>query len=203
MGTEALIVLVIILVAFILFITEVIPIDQTAILVMVALMVTGIISPAEGVSGFSNNATLTILALLIISSALERTGFVDIMGDWMVKNVGDNQWKAISFIMVTTALLSAFINNTAVVGVFLPVMIRISANTNISLSKLLIPLSFSAMVGGASTIMGTSTNLLVNSIAQSYGLSGFSLFEFTNLGILFFLVFMAYMFFLGFKITPT
>lgn len=202
MSVEAIIVIAIIVVAFILFVAEVIPVDQTAILVMVLLMVTGILNAEEAVSGFSNSATLTILALLIISVGLEETGFVDLIGDWMVKRIGGNHLTAIALIMITTAVLSAFINNTAVVGVFLPVMVRIAKNTEISLSKLLIPLSFAAMVGGSSTIMGTSTNLLVNSIAASYDVTGFTLFEFTKVGFILFAFFMGYMLLIGYKITP-
>jgi len=202
MSYEVIIVLGVIILALILFVAEVIPVDQTAILVMVVLMISGIITPGEAVSGFSNSATLTILALLIISSGLEQTGFVNLMADWMVSRVGQSQWKALSFIMITTAVLSAFINNTAVVGIFLPVMIRISKNTDLSISKLLIPLSFSAMVGGASTIMGSSTNLLVNSIADDYEVATFSLFEFTHLGLILLVVFMAYMLLVGCKIIP-
>ena len=176
MTFEIIVLLTLIIGALILFVSEVIPMDLTAIVVMVMLMVTGFVTPEEGVAGFSNSATLTILALLIISLGLQNTGVVEYIGNMLIAVSGKNSTWILLMILLVTGVLSAFLNNTAVVALFIPVVFQISHAKNISASKLLIPLSFAAMVGGSATLIGTSTNLLLNSVSQSYGFEGFTIF---------------------------
>ncbi len=184
MTLEILILTGIIISALVLFITGWIPMEITAICVMVSLVVTGILSPNEGFSGFSNSATLTVMALLIISEALKNTGVVEALGDLLIRLSGDTEWKVLLMIMLFAAVTSAFINTTAVVAVFIPVILKISKVKNINSGVLLIPLSFAAMLGGASSMIGTSTNLLINSVGQANGLDKFKIFELTPFGLI-------------------
>jgi di/tricarboxylate transporter len=196
---ELLILGIIILTALILFVTNWVSIDLTAIIVMVALMVTGILSPEQALSGFSNTATITILALLIISESLKNTGAVEELGNRILKITGTNRIVTPIIIMLIAAVTSAFINNTAVVAVFIPIMYKISKSTGIKVAALLIPLSFASMVGGASTMIGTSTNLLINSLAQENGLKEFQLFEPALIGSVLLAVAVVYLLFLSRK----
>ena len=203
MTAEIIIVLGLVVVAIVLFSTEKIPIDLTALLVMAFLMVSGIISVEEGVSGFSNDATVTIAALFVVSGALVRTGFAESVGNLLVsffKRSGF--WTGVLSMMVMIGIISAFINNTPVVAIFIPVMLRVADEINVSGSKLLMPLSFAAIFGGTCTLIGTSTNILVSSIVKSRGLEPFGMFEFTQLGIIFLLLGTTYMIFIGIRLIP-
>jgi di/tricarboxylate transporter len=202
MSYEIIAVLIIILIALILFLTEAVRVDVTAIIIMTLLMLSGVITPEEGISGFSNPATITVLALLILSTGLQNTGVVNLLGKIMMRYSGKQEWQIITMLMITIGFISAFINNTAAVAVFLPVSIRIANTTGISVSKLLIPMSVAAMLGGTCTLVGTSTNLLVSSISRSFGLEAFSMFEFSQLGILFLLTGIVYMIFVGRFLIP-
>jgi di/tricarboxylate transporter len=181
---ELVLLAIIIMAALVLFVTNWVSVDLTAILVMVALMLTGILTPDQALAGFSNTATITILALLIISESLKNTGAVEELGNKMLMITGQNRILTLIVIMLIAAVTSAFINNTAVVAVFIPIVYRISQSTGIKVSALLIPLSFASMVGGASTMIGTSTNLLINSLAKENGLAGFKLFDPAIVGVI-------------------
>lgn len=197
MTLEIILLFAIVLGALVLFTSGIVSVDLTALLVMVSLMVTGILTPEEGISGFSNTATTTVLALLILSEGLKNTGAVELLGDKMVSLTGRYEWLTLVIIMLISAFASAFINTTAVVAVFIPVMFRIARSSGIQVSVLLVPLSFAAMIGGASTMIGTSTNLLINSLGQSYGLDKLRIFDLTLMGAILFLTLMLYMIFIG------
>lgn len=204
------IVLGITLLAIIFFVTELVPVDITAFLVMVALMLTGILTPEEGLSGFSNVATITIFALLVLSIGLQSTGFINVVGEKLELLTGQSEWRIMLVTIVVVGFLSAFMNNTAVVAIFLPIVIRLAKHANSSASKFLMPLSFAAMIGGTATVIGTSTNIIVSEYYKDYLQSqdaayagqGFSIFEFSLLGIIFFLTFILFMFFIGWRIIP-
>ncbi|MEX2336005.1 MAG: SLC13 family permease [Fulvivirga sp.] len=197
MSLEVIVLFAIVIGALILFISGIVSVDLTAMLVMVSLMMTGILTPEEGFAGFSNTATVTVLALLILSEGLKSTGAVEILGDKMVKMTGKREWSTLIIVMCVPGFASAFINTTAVVAVFIPVMYRIARSSGIKVSTLLVPLSFSAMIGGASTMIGTSTNLLINALTQSYGLPKFRIFDLTVMGVILFLALVLYMIFIG------
>ena len=184
------------------FVTEILPVDTTSLLVMTFLMVTGLVSPLEGISGFANEATITILALFVIGAGLDNTGAINYLGKKIQKYFLNQEWVVITFVTILVGGLSAFINNTAVVLVFLPILLRISRIANMSPNRLLITLSFAAMMGGSTTIIGTSTNLIVSSMAASSGYEGFKFFEFTHIGIIFFLVFLVFMLLIGRFLIP-
>ena len=180
---EIWIVLIIFLGAAVLFVTEKFPIDQVALMVLAALLVTGILNPEEAISGFSNPATVTVAAMLVISGGLQQTGALTVVGNLFVR-IGQRPVLFTCSIMVIAAAVSAFINNTAAVAVFLPIVLAAAAKNRIAPSRLLIPLSFASQFGGVCTLIGTSTNLLVSSISDQAGYGAFSMFEFSKLGLI-------------------
>jgi di/tricarboxylate transporter len=202
MTIEIVIVLGVVILAITLFATEKLPVDLVAITVMAVLLISGIITPAEGISGFSNTATITVGAMFIISFALNKTGAVGYLGNLTVKLFKINFWLALAITMITVGITSGFINNTPVVAVFIPILLMAASENNLSASKLLMPISFASMFGGVCTLIGTSTNILVSSIAVQYGERPFGMFEFAPLGIIFFFVGMLYMMFIGVKLIP-
>ncbi len=199
MTVDIAIVIAIVIGAAVLFATEKLPVDMTALLVMTVLLISGIITPEEGISGFSNTATVTVAAMFIISAALNKTGAVLFVGELASKMFKYNFWLGVVVMMTAVGILSAFINNTPVVAVFIPVVLRIAASNKINSSKILMPLSFASMFGGVCTLIGTSTNILVSSIAVQYGQPAFSMFEFTALGLLFFSAGLIYMVLIGIR----
>lgn len=202
MTPDILIVFIILIGAIILFSMEKMPVDLTAIVVMAALLTTGIINPAQAISGFSNPATITVGAMFIISASLTKTGALVFVGNICSRMFKYGFWVALIVTMVFVAFMSAFINNTPVVAVFIPILLSVAHNNNISPSKLLMPLSFASIFGGVCTLIGTSTNILVSSIAVQYGEPQLGMFEFTSLGLIFFVVGTLYMVFIGVKLIP-
>lgn len=183
-----------------LFVTEKLPVDVVAMLVLVTVMVLGLVTPREALSGFSSEATVTVAAMLVLSAGIQRSGILTRLSDLLsrIKRL----WLFTIVMMILAAATSAFINNTAVVAVFLPLVITAAAAVGQAPSKMLIPLSYAAQFGGVCTLVGTSTNLLVHSVAQQSGLPGFGLFEFTQLGIWFTLIGTAYMLLVGKFLLP-
>lgn len=202
MTLEMLIVLGVIVLAVFLFASEKIPVDLTAIIVMAVLLLTGIVTPQEGLSGFSNMATVTVGAMFILSAALQKTGAVNFLGSISSKVFNFNFWIGLIGTMILVGVISAFVNNTPVVAVFIPILLGLSAKNKISPSKLLMPISFASMFGGVCTLIGTSTNILVSSIAVQHGLPAFGMFEFTKMGLIFFTAGIIYMVIFGVRIIP-
>jgi di/tricarboxylate transporter len=199
---EMMIVLAILLAALILFVTELIPIDLTALLIMGALIATSILTPEEGVSGFSNPAPVTVAAVLVLSAGLIRTGAISKLGSRMARLGGASEVRLLAVLVPVVGLLSAFINNTAAVAMFLPLVLGIARERKISPSRLLMPLSFAGIFGGVVTYIGTSTNIIVGSIVERAGLERFRMFEFTRLGVLFLIMGTLYLLIVGRKLLP-
>ncbi len=202
MTLEIVVVFVILIGAIVLFSLEKMPIDLTAIIVMAALLLTGIITTGEAVRGFSNPATITIGAMFIISAALNKTGALLFFGDISARMFRFGFMFALVLTMITVAFISAFINNTPVVAVFIPILLKVARDNGIAPSKLLMPLSFASIFGGICTLIGTSTNILVNSIAIEHGLPEFGMFDFSKLGIILLIIGILYMALIGVKIIP-
>lgn len=203
MTVEMIIVLALVLIAVVLFATEKFPIDLVALMIMGILLLSGIVTADEGISGFSNTATVTVGAMFILSAGLFRTGAVNFLGSYVVRMYKHNLWIALVVTMIVVGGLSAFINNTPVVAIFLPILLGVARNINVSASKLLMPLSFASMFGGVCTLIGTSTNILVSSIAERYGQPAFGMFEFSRLGLIFFAAGTVYMIFFGVRLIPS
>ena len=201
----------IIIVALVLFVTEPVPIDVTALGIMVTLMMLGPwtgISPRDGVSGFANPATMTILAMMILSEGVRRTGVIQRLEEIVTSYTGESSHKQLGATIGIVGPLSGIINNTAAVAILLPMVSDLAHENGTSPSKLLLPLSYASMAGGMLTLIGTSTNLLASTIASRLAtdypsLHAFSMFEFTQLGLLVFLVGAAYLLTIGYWLTPS
>lgn len=175
-------VLLIVLAAVALFVSGRLRVDVVALLVLGTLAVTGLIEPAEALSGFSNPAVVTVWAVFILSGALARTGVARVIGHQVMRVAGDGELRLILVIMLTAAILSAFMNNVGVAALMLPVVVEIARRTGIPASKLLLPLAFGALMGGLTTLIGTPPNILASDALYEAGLGSFSLFDFAPVG---------------------
>ncbi len=202
MEYEAYVTIGVIVVAFALFITEYFSIDQISISIVVVLVLTGVLSPEDGVKGFSNAATITVAAMFVLSDALLRTGIVESITPLFVRLIKKSYYLSIFGITTITAGISAFINNTPVVATSIPIVLGAAKKTNFSAAKFLIPLSYGAIFGGTCTLIGTSTNLLISGIAVSYGLEPFSMFLMAPLGLVFLVVGVLYLTVFSKKLLP-
>jgi di/tricarboxylate transporter len=202
MSSEMLIILAVLALAVVLFVTEALRVDLVALLVMALLLISGIISPAQGLAGFSNSATITVGAMFVLSAGLFRTGAVNFLGNISAQVFERGFWFGIITVMLIVGVLSAFINNTPVIAIFLPILLGVARDTGISASRILMPVSFASMFGGVCTLIGTSTNILVSSIAEKNGIRAFTMFEFAPLGLVMFAVGAAYMLLIGIRLIP-
>ena len=188
MDLSIILVFILIGISIILFVTEYFPVDKIAFFLIVALVLTGLTTPEEAISGFSNPAVITILSLMILAIGLEDNGVIQWLTDAIKK------LKILPLLLLTPAFMiisagiSAFISTTAVVIIFIKIISQLAERYNFSASKLLMPISFAGILGGSCTLMGTSTNLLVNSIAQKSGVEAFSFFEFSKLAFVFLII---------------
>lgn len=188
--------------ALIAFVAEWLPVDLTAITVAIALMLLGLVTPQEGISGFGNSATITVMAMFILSAGIARTGVIQIVRDWLLKWGGKNISQQILVMGVIVGPISALINNTAVVAIFLPIVEEWCKQRQVSVSKLLIPLSYVTILAGMITLTGTSTNILASGVSQKLGYGEFSLFQFTALGLITFAVGLIYLALVAPKLLP-
>jgi di/tricarboxylate transporter len=172
----------ILVVSLILFISEVIRMDLVALLVLGALAIFGLVDSQEAFAGFSNSAVITVWAMFILSEGLTRTGIADIIGRRVMQVAGRREFAMILVIMLTGAVLSAFMNNIGVAALMLPVVVEVSRRTRIPASRLLMPLAYSTLLGGLMTLIGTPPNLLISEALTQNGLQPFELFDFTPLG---------------------
>lgn len=202
MGVDAILVLIIIGLALVLFITEWLTVDLVALLVIGALVTTGVLSPEQSVLGFSHTATITVAAMFVLSAAFLKSGSVNLVGPWLSRLIRKNFMLGTLLMMIAVGVISAFINNTPVVAIFIPIVVKAASASGHSPSKLLIPLSFASIFGGTCTLVGTSTNLVVSGIANDYGLGQFNMFLITPLGIILFAVGIVYMLWVGIKWLP-
>jgi di/tricarboxylate transporter len=202
MTWEIVFVFLIVAVALVLFVSERYSIDQVALGIPVVLLLAGIITPAEAVSGFSNTATITVAAMLILGLGLVKTGVIAAVARWaLTARLGPPQMR-MAILCLVVAGTSPFLNNTAVVVVFLPVFLSLAYQEGEAPSRYLMPLSFAAILGGTVTLVGTSTNLVIYGIAQDHGLSGLSMFSIAPLGLLYLAVGMVYLLVTGSWLIP-
>lgn len=178
-------------------ISEKIPVDLTAIGIMVLLTVTGILEPVEAVSGFANPAVITVGAMFLISRAMIRTGTVEYIGQKVLGWTKGRPAVAMLLILLMVAVASAFINNTPVVVLFIPVIMSMSCRFGLSPSKYLIPISYASILAGTCTLIGTSTNIIVSDLTVHYGYRGFGMFELAAVGVPIAVVGLAMIVFLG------
>ncbi len=184
MTTDAWLTLGIAVVAIALFASEIVTVDLAALAVMGALLAFGLVTPEQGVSGFSNSATVTVLAMFILSAGLQRSGVVERVSRLVVPLARGSEARALVLLMALVIPLSAFINNTAAVVLLMPVALDLARAAQSTPSKFLIPLSYGSIIGGLVTLVGTSTNLLASSISERLGFGRFGMFEFAVPGLL-------------------
>ena len=204
MNIEIIIVLLILSLGFFLFIKEYFSIDVTALIILSSFFGMGYLTPSEAVSGFSNPAVITIGLLFILSSAIQKTGLLEYIVVTINRLVHSSKIIGLAAYYFTISIASSLINNTAIVAIFMPITIRLAHNYHVSPSKMLIPLSYAAILGGTLTLVGTSTNLLVNSIYMSYeGSQPLGMFEFLKYGSIILVIGTVYLLFIAPRLIPS
>ena len=202
MTTDQWITLGIILITIFLFITEWLAIDLIGLIIMSLLILTGILSPVDAIKGFSNSATVTIGCMFVLSAAILKTGHLKTAGNYLSQLLIKNKTKGILLLMLFTGFVSAFINNTPVVAVFIPIVLDAASKANVNASKILIPVSFASIFGGLCSLIGSSSNILISEIASENDVPAFGMFEMTPLGIILFATGILYLLSAGKKLLP-
>lgn len=164
------------------------PIDVVALTCLALLLLFNLVTPEEAISGFSNPAVITVMMMFVLSYALTSTGLIRRLGRRIARVAGGSYWVGGSTLLVISGVLSAFINNTAALAIFMPVAIQIAKHFKTSPSRILLPLSYVSIIGGTCTLIGTSTNLLVASLSEKAGLEPIGVFEFFGLGAILFVI---------------
>jgi di/tricarboxylate transporter len=202
MTADMILVLVILVAAAVLFITERLRVDVVALCVVILLMASGLLSTEEALAGFSSTAVLTIASLFIVGGAVFQTGLAALIGDRILKIAGTHETRLLVVLMLSIAVMSAFISSTGVVALMLPAVMRISQRSNIAPSRLLMPLAFSALIGGALTLIGTPPNIIASDALVGAGLEPFQFFSFLPVGGLLLLACVIFMYTIGRRILP-
>jgi len=202
MTTEIALTLAIIVGALILFGIDKIRVDVVALIVLLIVALTGLIGPEEVFAGFSNPAVITVWAVYIVSGGMFKTGVASLLGKFILRLSGKNEIRLIAVIMLTCGIMSAFMNNVGATAMLLPAVVSISRQSKVPVSKLLIPLSFSSLLGGKLTLIGTPANILATSIVAENGLPTFSFFDFTMIGLVVFGTGILYMVLIGHHLLP-
>ncbi len=199
---EIIITLALLVVAIVLFATEKLPVDIVGLLLVVALILTQILTVNQAVAGFGSDIILTIGGLFVLVGGLVKTGLVDLIGRRLQRVAGDSEIVLMTLIMLVAALASSVMNNTTTAAMLLPVVIGLANRANVAPSKLLMPMAFGTILGGSCTLIGTSTNLAVSGALQRYGYDAISMFELTPIGIVMVLAGIVYMLVIGRHILP-
>ena len=203
MTIEIAIVCALLLATFFAMTTEKLPPDIIALWAMGVLLGAGILSPAEAFRVFGNEAAIAVGCMFVLSAALERTGALDQLGATTDRLIGQSDGSILLVLLPLAALTSAFVNNTPVILLFLPIVTGLAAKRNIKPSKLLIPLSFASILGGCCTLIGTSTNLLVRSTAAEQGQIPFRMFDLAPVGGIIAALGILYLLTLGRRLLPS
>jgi len=185
-----------------LFLSEKIPVDLTAFLGLGLLILTGYVTADQAFTGFASSAVITMLGVFILGAALLQTGVADSVGSRVHAWVGSRELSLIVVIMLVAGVLSSFMNNIAAVAVLMPAVASIARRAKLSPSRLFMPLSFGAILGGTMTLVGTPPNILVGALLAEYGLEPFGLFDFTPVGAVLLLCGVVYMVTLGRRFLP-
>jgi len=183
--------------AIVSFVRERFPADMTALFALLALLLTGVLTPAEAFSGFSHPATVSVAAVLILSAGLRQTGVLTVLARTVLAPLGRSELLLTVVLMVVVGAVSAFINNTAAVAVFIPVVLEVCRRSGARPGRVLMPMSHAATLGGLCTLIGTSTNLAAHEYARSQGLAGFGMFELGRVGLPMLAAGFAYMLLVG------
>ncbi len=181
---------------------EKVSVDVVALCGMGALMVSGVLTPQEAFSVFSNDAAITVAAMFVLSASLIRTGALEDVTRWFDRFGGGSEARLLALVLPVTAVLSAFVNNTPIVVMFLPILVAQAAKHDFNQSVLLMPLSYASILGGLCTLIGTSTTILVSSTAARLGQRPISMFETAPLGLAMLVACSAFLFVFGRRLLP-
>ncbi len=203
MTPDILLTLLILLAAIVLFVSERLRMDVIALLVMVTLAITGLVTPAEALSGFSSPAVITVWAVFILSGGLAVTGVASIVGRQILRVSGTGEVRLMVIIMLTSGVLSGFMNNVGVAALMLPVVLNIARETQLRPSRLLMPLAIGCLLGGMTTLIGTPPNILASDALRDAGLEPFKMFDFTPVGLSALLAGTAFMVVVGRRLLPS
>jgi len=195
MTPAMIILLIIIAIAIVLFSLDALPADVIGIGIMIFLVITGILTPEEGIAGFGSDTAIKTLGLLLLTTALIKTGFVQMVTRWIVERVGEDKNRLFWLVSLGTAAMGSFTSNTASTAFFLPVTLSISKKLKQHPSKMLMSIAFAAILSSSMTAIATSTNLVVSGLLTSYGFAPMAMFELTPVGIIILAVGLLYMFF--------
>ena len=193
MASETLFVFLILLATIILFVSDRLRLDVVAILVILALMLSGLLSSNEALAGFGDPVVILIAGLFVVGEGLFRTGVAFAIGDWLIQAGGTSETRMLILLMLVVAGLSAFMSSTGAVAIFIPVSLNLAAKAGIQPSRLLMPIAFASLIGGMLTLIGTPPNLVVSTQLTREGLEGFGFFEFTPVGLLVLITGIVYM----------
>ena len=183
MSTDLALVLLLLAAAVAMFVVNKPRMDAVALIMIAALPLTGIITMEEALAGFSDSNIVLIAALFVIGEGLVRTGVARQLGDWLNAKAGNSETRLLVLLMLAVAGLGAVMSSTAVVAIFIPVVMRISHNTGVAPSRLMMPMSFAALISGMLTLVATAPNLVVNAELVRQGQQGFHFFSFTPFGL--------------------
>lgn len=196
------IVLGLLVLALVLFATEALSVDLITLSLLIVLIVTGILTPAEAFAGFSNDILIIIASIFVISGALQRTGVMDALGARLLRLAGDSRNRLLLALMITVAAISGFMNNTTATAIFVPPVLGVARRSRVSPSKLLMPLAYASMMGGTITVIGTSTNVAVSGYLTQVGMEPLGLFEMAPIGLLIVAIGILYMMLVGQRLLP-
>src|SRR5690606_28819687 len=182
MDNQLIITGIILFAALVLFVTDRLPADLVALLVVVALGLTGVLTPQEAFSGFSRSAVITVIAIYVLSDALHRTSVTDQVGNLLLRFGGKSEFSPVVIVMIAGAFLSLFMNNIAAAAVLLPAVSGAAKRTGVKTSRILMPLGFATILGGTATLFTTS-NIVLNSLLHDNNIEGFSIADFLPVGI--------------------
>jgi len=195
-------VLIILLIAIILYATEWIRMDLVSLMVLLAVGISGLVTPAEAFAGFSNPAVITVAGMFVLSAGLTHTGALGPLGERLLRLSGNSELRMIAAIMFASALFSAFINNIGATAMLMPLVTAIAQKGRLSPSKLLIPLAFGSLLGGGCTLIGTPPNILVNTLLKQHTGQEFGMFSFTPVGLALMAAGTLFMLFVGRHLLP-
>ena len=202
METEIVITLAILTVTVLLLLFDVLRMDVLAILCMLALALTGILSPGESLSGFSSNAVIAMVAVMILGRGIARTGLMDRFARLILHWAGSDRAKLILLVSVAVGLLSAIIQNVGAAVLFLPAVLRISRQEKIPASELIMPIGFAAILGGNLTMVGSGSLILINDLLGDASLRAYRLFDVLPVGLALLISGIAFFHFFGRFVLP-
>jgi len=202
MTGEVLFVFGLLLVIILLFVSNRLRLDIVAIIVVLILMISGLLSPAEALAGFGDPVVLLIAGLFVVGEGLVRTGVAYAVGNWLMEVSGTGENRQLVMLMLVVAALSAFMSSTGAVAIFIPVALNMASKAGVSPSRLLMPMAIASMIGGMLTLIGTPPNLVVSTELTREGLASFGFFDFTPMGLLMLALGIGYVLLLGRKLLP-